>query len=139
MVNNYSFANQLDQFRVRVLEPQEKRVLDAFSIITDLNYKWKDEDQKSLAQKKYDNYLAWLDFYRKFYAEALLLCTQHEQLTDTLSKWYDIWYKNISNDGKQETEMMEVQADMLNEIFVEMYKLLQPLNLDIKPPKPLNL
>jgi hypothetical protein len=35
--------------------------------------------------------------------------------------------------------MMSAQADFLNEIFSEMYKAIEPLNLDIKKPAALNL
>jgi hypothetical protein len=35
--------------------------------------------------------------------------------------------------------MMEMQADMLQGIFVEIYKALQPLGLDLKLPNAMNL
>lgn len=138
-VNNYAFANQLDAFKVKVIDPQSKKVDGAFKIMSDLHYPWKDEEQKQLAQARLDSYKAWLDFYKLHYNEGLKLTTQHEQLVDQISKWYDNWYNNISNKGRQEPEMMEMQADMLQEIFIEMYKILQPLNLDIKQPNALNL
>lgn len=138
ILNNYAFANELDQFKVTVLDPQARKVEEAWKIMSDIHYPWKDEEQKNRGQAQLDNYKAWLDFYQKFYDAGLKMCVQHEQFTDSLSKWYDIWYNNISNNGKQETEMMEMQAGMLNEIFVEIYKALKPLNLEIKPPTALN-
>ena len=81
----------------------------------------------------------WLAFYQEFHRQGMELVKQHEGLTNNLSKWYDTWYGGISNEGKQETEMMNIQADMLQEVFLEIYKELKPLNLDIKPPQALNL
>jgi hypothetical protein len=55
-------------------------------------------------------------------------------------KWINAnekWLNDISNDGIQETEIMSSQADMLQEIFSDMYSELKTLN--IKPPKALNL
>ena len=138
LVNDWEFAKQLDQFKAKVLDPQTKRVDDAFKIMSDLNYPWKDEAQRKLGQTQMDNYRVLWENYKKFHEEGKKLVLQHEALVDALSKWYDTWYNNISNDGKQETEIMEMQADMLNEIFVEIYKALEPLKLEIKPPKALN-
>jgi hypothetical protein len=139
ILNNWEFASQLDQFKDKVLDPQVKKVDEAWKIMSDIHYPWKDDKQKNRGQAQLDNYKAWLDFYQKFHEAGTKLVSQHEAFTNSLSKWYDRWYDNISNNGKQETEMMEMQADMLNEIFVEIYKALKPLNLDIKPPNGLNL
>ena len=139
MTNNWEFAKVLQTFKTKVLDPQEKRTAEAYAIMIDPKYRWRNEGQKELGQSKLDNYRVWLDHYKTFYAEGSKLIQDHEALVDMLSKWYGTWYNNISNNGKQETEIMEMQAEMLNEIFVEIYKALQPLNLDIKPPQALNL
>jgi len=139
-VNDYAFAKQIDLFKKEVLDKQETRVSEAKKIMDDPNYQWKDEAQKTTAKAKLDNMKWWLGFYQKHYDEARKLISQHERLVDSLSKWYDKWYADISNEGRQETEMMSMQADMLQEIFSEIYKTLQPLNLEgVKPPKALNL
>ncbi|MGD0340317.1 MAG: hypothetical protein ABSA76_01230 [Bacteroidales bacterium] len=139
-VNNYAMAKQMDQFKLKVLDPQLQRTREAEVIMHDANRKWDSEEQKKQAQAKYDSYKAWTAFYQKHYDEGMNLVTQHENLVNKLSKWYDCWYENISNDGKQESEMMNAQADLLNEIFVDIYKELQPLGLkDMKAPKALNL
>ena len=138
-INNYAFAKSIDQFKIKVLDPQQKKLDEAFKIITDLQYPWKDADHKKRGQIQFESYKAWLDFYKAHYEEGRKLVNQHERLVDALSKWYDNWYSNISNEGRQESQIMEIQADMLQEIFVEIYKVLEPLNLDIKQPKALNL
>lgn len=138
-VNDYAFANQLEIFKKKVIDPQAEKVDGAFKIMSDLHHPWKDAAQKELAQARLDSYRQWLEFYNKFYNEGLQMVCQHEALVNSLSKWYDSWYNNISNKGRQESEMMDMQADMLQEIFAEIYKALQPLNLDIKPPNALNL
>jgi hypothetical protein len=139
-VNNYAFAKKIDNFKEKVLDPQIVRVAKAEQVMHDDKHVWASDDQKKAAQAQYDSYKAWLAFYQSHYDEGLKLCTQHEQLVNNLSKWYDCWYENISNNGKQETEMMNAQADMLQEIFVAIYTELKPLGLkDMKMPKGLNL
>lgn len=138
--NNYNFSNKLQHFKEKVLDPQIARVDKAKVIMHDNNYKWRDEDQKKTARAQYESYKAWLSFYQTHYDEGVKLTIQHENLVNLLSKWYDNWYKNISNEGRQETELMGSQADMLQEIFSEIYKELQPLKLEgVKAPAALNL
>ncbi len=138
-VNNYAFANKLEQWKQKVLDPQETKVKEAKVIMEDKSYPWRDDEQRKVANAKLIIMSQWLQFYQDFYFEALKLVEQHETLVNNLSKWYDIWYANISNDGKQEAEMMNAQADMLAAIFGDIYKELLPLKLDIKPPKALNI
>jgi len=95
VVNNYAFANELDAFKQKVIQPQSAKVDGAFKIMTDLHYPWKDDAQKQLAQAKLDNYKQWLDYYNHFYNEGLKITCQHEALVNTVSKWYDNWYNNI--------------------------------------------
>jgi len=139
VVNNWAFAQVLDQFKKAEIDFLEDKVDEAFKIISDLNYKWKDDNQMKAGHIKHDQMAQRLYFLKKVYNEGMTLVKQHESLVSLLSKWYMIWYENVSDEGKQGAEMMESQADILNEIFVEIYKVLQPLNLDIKQPKPLNL
>ena len=138
--NNYAFANKLQSFKEKILDPHVEKTLKAEKIMHDENYQWRDDAHKQNAQSQYDAYKAWRTWYQTFYDEGLKLCTQHEQLTDKMSKVYDKWYSDISNEGKQEIELMQCQADWLNEIFTEIYKELKPLGLDgMKPPQALNL
>jgi hypothetical protein len=138
-VNNYQFAETLKVFESKVIIPQRKKVADATAIMNDPNHQWRDEAQKTAGVEQLRIYNIWLAFYETFYEEGLQLTIQHENLVNNLSKHYDNWYNNISNEGKQETELMSSQADMLNEIFVEIWKELKPLNLEIKAPQGLNL
>ena len=139
-VNDYAFAKVMDSFNAKVLQPQVKRVTDALKIMSDPNYKWDNEAQKEAGQKRLDSYKDWMNYYREVYAQGMALAKQHENLTNNLSKWYDRWREDINNDGKQEVELMSSQADMLNEIFSEIYKELQPLKLEgMKAPQALNM
>ena len=138
-VNNWDFAKHLDQFKVRVLDPQIKRTEDASRIMNDPGYVWESEDQKKAGEARYASYKQWAQFYQAFYDAGMSLAKQHETLTNKTVKWYEKWYNDVSNEGKQEPQMMSEQADFLNDIFSEMYQELKPLNLDIKPPKALNL
>ena len=139
MVNNYEMAHALDIFKRDVLDPLDIEEDKAFKIITDIHYRWAGEEQKKLAEAKFEKIKARNAFYKKMYKAGMDLTLEHERLTNSLCKWYGQWYDNISNNGKQETEMMEMQADMLQGIFVEIYKALQPLGLDLKIPNAMNL
>lgn len=139
MVDDYNFAKILDNFKRDVLDPLNIEEDKAFKIITDIHYRWAGEEQKKLAEAKFEKIKVRNVFYKKMYKAGMDLTLEHERLTNSLCKWYDVWYNNISNNGRQETEMMEMQADMLHEIFVEIYNALKPLKLDIKPPNGLNL
>ncbi len=138
-LNQWQFAKHLDAFKAKVLDPQIKRTEDASKIMNDPNYQWKDETQKANAEKQYASYKAWVQFYQAFHDAGMELVKQHETLVDKTAKWYDRWYKDVSNEGRQETEMMSMSADVLQEIFCEIYSELKPLNLDLPQPKALNL
>jgi hypothetical protein len=138
-VNNYQFAETLKVFESKVIIPQRKKIADATAIMNDPNHPWKDDAQKAAGTEQLRIYGIWLKFYETFYAEGLQLTIQHENLVNKMSKVYDNWYANISNEGKQETELMSSQADMLQQIFVEIFKELKPLGLDMKIPNGMNL
>jgi hypothetical protein len=138
-VNDWVFAKHLDNFKAKLLDPQAKRVQEADAIMNDPNYKWSDDSQKNTAAARQASFKAWLQFYQQFYDEGMKLVQQHEGIVNNLSRWYNVWREDVSNDGRQEVEMMSMQADMLQSVFEEMYKELIPLKLDIKPPKPMNL
>lgn len=139
-VNDWQFGKHLEQFKVRVLDPQIKRVAEAKAIAEDPDYQWKDDQLKEAGMARYKSYQDALAFYQEFYNQGKTLIMQHERLVNNLAKWYAKWHSDISNEGRQETEMMSMQADILQEIFVEMYQHLKPLNLEgIKQPKALNL
>ncbi len=138
-VNNYAFANKIDSFKVKILDPQQKRVDEAERIMNDPMHPWTDDTQKNAAKAKLESYRAWLTYYKTFYDEGLRFAGQHENLVNKMSKWYDKWRNDISNEGVQEVELMPSQAEFLNAIFSEMYKELLPLGLDIKSPAALNM
>ena len=139
-VNNYKFANLLQLFQTKVIDPQIKRVEEAQAIMDDSTYQWKDKAQKESGEARLKSYKDWLAFYQEFHRQGMELVKQHEGLTNNLSKWYDKWREDVSNEGKQEVEIMSSQADFLNEIFSEIYRELLPLKLEgMKAPAPLNL
>ena len=133
-INDYKFAEVLKTFLEKVIEPAKKRKQDAIDIAAATM-----GDDREAMKAKVINLETWLKFYQQFYDEGLKLSVQHENLVNLMAKWYDLWYKNISNEGRQECEMMCSQADMLQGIFCEIYKELKALNLDLKQPQALNL
>jgi len=138
-VNNYEFARMLDRYKREELDPLDTEVDKAYKIISDLDYKWKDDEQRRFANIKFDKMSARNAFLQKFYKEGMNITLQHESLVNNLCKWYEVWRNDVSNEGRQETEMMTMQADILHGIFTEIWEVLKPLELDIKPPNGLNL
>lgn len=139
MVDNYNFAKILDQFKRDVLDPLDIEEDKAFKIVSDIHFRWTGDEQKKLAEAKFEKIKARNAFYKKMYKAGMDLTLEHERLVNALCRWYGKWREDISNEGVQESEMMSAQADFLNEIFSEMYRAIEPLNLDIKKPAALNL
>jgi uncharacterized coiled-coil DUF342 family protein len=138
-LNNYAFSNLLTTFKASEIDKLQKQVDDAWKILSDVNYQWKDEEQKMAGQARFDGMKARLEWLKKFNEEGQRLCNQHEQLTNKLCKLYEKWYSEVSNEGKQEREIMSMQADALQNIFVEIWKELKPLDLNLPMPNGLNL
>lgn len=134
LANNWEFAKALDVFKAKMIDPQQKRVDDAWAILEDDKYPWTSEEQKKTGEKKFDQYRAWLAYYIEVHKQGMELVKQHEQLTDLVALVYMRWYDKISDNGQQPAEMMNMQAQMLQEIFREIYNVLEPLNIGIKPP-----
>jgi hypothetical protein len=138
--NNYKFARELDTYKAKEIDVLAKNVEDAANIMADPKRVWETPEKKQAAQARYDQMRARLAGLMAFHAEGMELVKQHEALVNKMSKIYDTWYANISNEGKQETELMSSQADMLCEIFTAIYNELKPLNLEgMKAPKAMNL
>jgi cell division septum initiation protein DivIVA len=139
-VNNYKFASQLDLYKSKEVDALAKNVEDARVIMADTTRVWATPEGKEASVARLEQMKQRLARLQAFHAEGMELVKQHEALVNNLSKWYDLWWQNISNEGKQETEIMGSQADMLNSIFTEIYNELKPLSLEeMKMPKILNL
>jgi vacuolar-type H+-ATPase subunit H len=134
LVNNYEFAKILDEFEQKEVLFLSHKVDEAFVIMNDPNYKWKDEEQKLAAQARYDAMEHRYKFLREVHTKGMKLVKQHEGIIDRLSGLYQMWYNQISNNGKQEAEMMLEEAKILGEIFEQIYLILEPLKLNFKPP-----
>lgn len=132
-------SNLLEMFKKKLLDPQKEKIAKAQAIMDDVNYKWDTPEKKTAGGNQLKIYKDWLAFYQEFYDEGCNLCLQHETLTNHLCKHYETWYNDVSNEGKQEPEIMEAQADILSGIFSEIYQELKPLNLNLPTPKALNM
>ena len=139
-VNDYDFAKKLDVFKTKILDPHIKKTDEAEKIMHDTNYQWASPEQKEIADKKYDSLKAWKVFYQEFYNSGLALSVQHEKLVNKLCKLYERWYNEVSNDGFQEKELMSMQADVLNDIFSEIFMEIKSLEgMNFNPPRAINL
>lgn len=139
MANNYEFAGILDEFLEKEVQAQEKRNKEAFAILTDIHRKWDSTEQREAAEAKYKAMEKRLQLLTRVYDAGRKMAKDHENLTDKTASWYAKWYNTVSNEGRQETELMEAQANVLNEIFLEMYREIADLELNLKPPAALNL
>jgi len=135
IVNNYEFARVLDRYKSDEVDYQAKKIEEAFRILSDVNYKWADAKQKAAAEAKFAAMQKRFEFLKTVHEAGSKLIKQHEALVDAVTKWYALWYENIANEGKQESEMMEMQASFLQQIFEQMFIVIEPLNLNYKPPR----
>ena len=133
-VNNWKAADELESFKQKYCDPQNKRVEDARKILEDSTHKWK-KGEKVLAKAKLAAIdTANIDLHR-LHSEMLHLIVQHESLTDMLTEIYAQWYNNVSVKGEQKSEMMSAQAELLQSYFQRVYDAIEPLKLELLPPK----
>ena len=133
MVNNWVCSRAVTRFKFRYMEPLRIKVDAAFRIIIDVKRKW-DPGQKAKTEAKYALMnMQNIDFHG-LYRETTILVNQHEELVSMLSEVYSAWYNKVSSKGKQPKEMMSMQAEELQSMFIRIYKALEPLKLEIKPP-----
>lgn len=134
LANNYEFSKALDAFEEREVKVLSQKLNEAFVILSDLNYKWKDADQKKAAEARYEAMEERYNFLRDFFQQGKKLARQHEELVDVISKIYWTWYEKVSYKGQQEKELMDEQVDILIGIFKQIYDITEPLKLNFKPP-----
>jgi hypothetical protein len=114
----------IDIWRKKYAEPYHIETQKAMAIVKDPEYKWRDKDQKEFAELKYkkmdtaniDNFIM-LNTMRK-------LVTEHNLMIAALKRLYLTWSTQVAYEGKQQKEMMQGQADILQEIFTEINKLI---------------
>ncbi len=132
VVNNWKAAEELERFKQRYLDPAKAKVDEARKILEDPLYKWR-KDEKDRAKQKF----AILDTknidYHRIYAATMELIAQHERQTDLLTEIYSLWFHNVSNKGKQPSEMMNMQADLLQSYFQRIFEAVEPLKLQLTP------
>jgi len=114
--------------------PRQKKVEEARKVMNDVNVKW-EPGKKEKAQVKFTLMEGEYTDFILFYNEVERLAEQHELLVTDLATMYSSWYNNVSSNGEQPTEMMNMQAKELENIFGKLYEALKPLELDLKPPK----
>ena len=134
--NDWLFAGQLEIFKQRILDPLKSKTEEALKILQDDKRRWDSPAQKEKANTRYKEMSSRLDLYNVLYGEGMRIIHQHEDLVDTLANLYASWYNIVSTKGRQPSEMMSMQADELQRIFMEIYKILEPLKLPIQKPEP---
>jgi hypothetical protein len=133
-VNNWKAAEELQRFKVRYLDPVKASLAKAEEVFQDPEYKWKkgEKDRAKVKKAKLDT--ENIDYHR-LYNAVMELIACHERQTDMLTEIYSKWYHNVSSEGKQPAEMMEMQAAILQEFFQRIYEAVEPLNLTLLPPQ----
>jgi RNase adaptor protein for sRNA GlmZ degradation len=133
-VNNWEAANELERFKQRYSDPLKERITNARNILTEKDRVWPSGDRKRAEDK-----LAMLETtnldYQKLHDAVNQLIKHHEAQTTTLTELYTKWYNNISVDGDKPLEMMGMQIEIMQELFRDIYEIIEPLKLDLKPPK----
>lgn len=134
-VNNYKCDIKLAEFKNLHFKPIEERWSKGNAIMNDPKTKWESGYKKEQAKRTLEALQKQRDDYFLFMQDVQQLINQHESLVTTLSELYGTWYNRISKEGTQPQEMMRSKALALEGIFVELYKVLEPLKLEIKAPE----
>lgn len=135
LVNNWKCAKVLEEFKQQYMDPHDVEVKKAFEILNDPNHKWTDDKQKTFATLKYQRMDTLNINYAKLSNAIKALIMEHEHLVDVLALLYGLWYDNVAYEGLQQKEMMQGQANVLQDIFTKLYEILEPLGLtELKPP-----
>lgn len=132
-VNNYEAATILDMFNDVYISDLNNRIELLEGRLLD-SHEWKYGEREKVGYRLTDMKKAY-DFYKKMYTAFKRLITQHEAITTDLVQIYRDWYKNVSEDGKQPSEMMEEQAAILQGFFVKIYGYIEEIvKDDLKAP-----
>ena len=134
MVNNWEASKWLDSFVKEYLDPSTKKTLEARNIIEDPNYKWK-KGEKDRAKAKWLKIEGENIFLHSFVNSVRGLIDDHEAQTDMLTEVYAEWWNKIAYDGVQPLEIMKVQQQIIMRIWARIYEALEPLELNLSPPK----
>lgn len=138
-MNNYKAVNQAEIFRERLMKPIEEQIKIARQTIGDSTYPWTSEKQKEAAIAKKKVLEETFEQYQQMYDAVYELARDHENAFNELIRLYTVWHQQVSYEGQQQKEMMQSQADVLQETFRSIFKLINVINTDknllIKPPK----
>lgn len=135
LLNNYEASREMDSFKAMYLDPLSAQVKKAYTILQDDKYEWKNAKQKEQAKEKYNYLDSQLINFTRMHNTVYKLIHEHEGLATAMGDLYMAWHNNVAYKGKQQREMMEEQARILQGIFVTLYDLLKPLNLNIPEPQ----
>ncbi len=127
LVNNYEAINEAGLFRKTYINALQERVTNGRKVFSDPNYKWKSESEKKNAKKKFEDLEVRVNDYNVLYDKIHKLAKEHEDLVDLISDLYMVWYTQVAYDGRQQTEMMQGQADALQEIFSKIHEALKDI------------
>jgi hypothetical protein len=113
----------IDIWKKKYAEPYNVETQKALAIVKDPEYKWRDKDQKEFAELKYkkmdttniDNFIMVNAMTR--------VVTKHNLMIAALKRLHLTWSTQVAYEGKQQKEMMQGQADILQEIFAEIKKI----------------
>lgn len=110
-------AEILDIWKKKYADPHDQQTAEAFKIMNDPNHKWRDKEQKEYGRLK------WQKMDTQNIDNAILynamhdLIKKHDDTLALLAGLYHKWLSNVAYEGVQQKEMMQGQADILNDIF----------------------
>jgi hypothetical protein len=115
-VNNWEAAQELQRFKQMYIDDLKKAIEDP-----------KNDKHRDVLEGKLIN-------FSRIHSSMLKLIAQHEDLVDELAEIYQKWFTDVSINGDQPAEMMQIQAEILQDLFVKLYNILKPLGLSIGKP-----
>lgn len=130
--NDWECSKEADKFLKQQMEPLLARI--------DNGKKFLDSEPKDVEKHraKLNVLMEQYEDFKIFHDAVMQLASQHERLTSIIFEGYSNWRRNISRDGEQPSEMMSIQAEMLDKFFVELYKMIESYTASETVDKPKN-
>ena len=132
LVNNYATAKELDRFKKLYVDPAVKLLETGQKNLNDPRYRWV-RGEKEAAKKRIAEMEGKVINFTMLHTSVMKLIAQHEELVDLLSELYMKWFVKISDKGNQPKELMNIEAEMIQDIFEQLHDVLMPLELDLNP------
>lgn len=130
VADNWECANSLERFKQLVLDPLKKKVDDAFKYTTGKEFDDSPKERQEKIKKRFEQLKSELERMDDVYNASFKLVQRHEAVIDELSRIFIGMRNKILANGKFPKELMEAQAELMEEYFQSINEILKPCKLE---------